>query len=263
MHLVSNDRANTSFILEGKQNAPVLVIANSMAATPEMWDAQIKSWAQDFQLLRYSYRGHGKTPALGEDLSVADLANDLFSLLDQLNIHQFHYVGLSLGAMLGLYVAAKYPQRIKSLVAANFKSFQTEATCEIWEQRISLVREKGVDAIADGTVDRWLTASFRQSHPEVDDQIRAMVRSTSTEGYIACCKAVRDYDARLFMAQIECPVLLISGLEDVAAPAAEFAEIQAAIKNSVYLPLNAAHLSNVECPDQFSSAVLGFIKKNS
>ena len=263
MSKVLNVLANTSFILEGKKNAPVLVMANSMAATPDMWDAQIKSWSQDFQLLRYSYRGHGKTPSLGQDLSVVDLTNDLLCLLDQLNIRKFHYVGLSLGAMLGLYIAAKHSKRLQSLVAANFKPYQTDATREIWEQRISLVKEKGGDAIADGTVDRWLTTSFRQSNPEVDRQIRAMVRSTSSDGYIACCKAVRDYDARMHIAEIECPVLLISGLEDVAAPAAEFAAVQAAIKNSAYLSLNAAHLSNVECPDQFSSAVLGFIKRNS
>ena len=262
MQIAAKFLANTSFILEGKKDAPVIVIANSMAATPQMWDAQVKVWSGDFQLLRYSYRGHGTTPPLGEDASVVDLASDLLSLLDQLNIQKFHFVGLSLGAMLGIYMAAKHPQRVQSLVAANFKPYQTDATRDLWEQRIALVKEKGVNAIVDGTADRWLTASFRHSHPEIDQQIRTMVRSTSLEGYIACCKAVRDYDARLYAPDIQCPALLISGLEDVAAPAAEFAIVQTAIKNCEYLALNAAHISNVECPDQFSGAVLDFLKKH-
>ena len=250
----------TAFIFEGKLGAPVLVVANSLAAAPQMWDAQIKSLSEHYQILRYSYRGHGGTPPQGNEANIEDLRQDLLGLLDYLNIQKFSFLGLSLGAMLGLYLAAKNPDRVTSLVAANFRPYQIDATKEQWNQRIEAVRKNGIDAIVDGTADRWLSEGFRQANPEIDQKVRQMIRGTSADGFTACAAAVRDYDARLFMAEIQCPVLLIAGSADMAAPVSEFPEVQAAIKHSQYLQLDAAHISNIECESEFTSAVLKFLK---
>jgi 3-oxoadipate enol-lactonase len=256
-------KTNSAFILEGKMDAPVVVLANSLAAAPEMWDAQVAKLKQSYRVLRYSYEGHGDTAPRQELASIESLGADLMELIDQLQIKQFAFVGLSLGGMLGLYLAAKFPQRVKSLVAANFRPFQIEATQGQWNDRIALVKEKGIGAIVDGTADRWLTESFRKSHPVEDQKIRQMIARTTAQGFIACASAVRDYDARKFMAEIQCPVLLIAGTHDMAAPVAEFACVREALKNSTYLELNAAHISNVECEDQFTDAVTSFLKTNS
>lgn len=252
-------KPNTAYTLEGRQGAPVLVLANSLGATPAMWDAQMPAFRKRFQVLRYSYRGHGDTAPLGTSTSVEELARDLLSLLDDLHIERFSFVGLSLGGMLGLYLAATAPDRLERLVSANFRYYQTDETRQQWDQRIALVQNKGIDAIVDGTADRWLTEPFRRSHPEQDAEIRAMIRTTSADGYAACARAVRDFDARALLSKINGPVLLVSGSDDVAAPAAHIAELAQLMKTSMHASLPAAHLSNIERDAEFAQAVLKFM----
>jgi 3-oxoadipate enol-lactonase len=252
--------SNTSFIFEGKANAPVLVLANSLAAAPEMWNAQAKILSEHFRVLRYSYRGHGKTPAIGNEANIETLRQDLLALLDQLNIQKFSFVGLSLGAMLGIYLATKNPQRVNALVAANFRPFQVDATREQWDQRIEAVATNGIEAIVNGTADRWLSEDFRKANPEIDQQVRQMIGRTSAEGFMACAKAVRDYDARPFLKEVQCPVLLIAGSGDMAAPASEYPLMQSSIPKNEYLLLQAAHISNIECEKEFTDAVQKFLK---
>jgi 3-oxoadipate enol-lactonase len=256
-------KTNSAFIFEGKIDAPVVVLANSLAAAPQMWDAQVAKLKKSYRVLRYSYQGHGDTPPRQEVASIESLGEDLIELLDGLQIKQFAFVGLSLGAMLGLYLAAKFPHRVTSLVAANFRPFQIEVTQGQWNDRIALVKEKGISAIVDGTADRWLTESFRKTHAAQDQNIRQMIARTSAQGFIACASAVRDYDARKFMSEIQCPVLLISGTHDMAAPVAEFACVREAVKKSSYLELNAAHISNIECESEFTDAIMSFLKANA
>ena len=249
----------TSFSLEGFKGMPVLVVANSLSASTAMWDAQVPLWSKHFQVLRYDYRGHGNTPAVGDRASITDLANDLLELLTDLKIDQLHFAGLSLGAMLGIHMAATQPQRVQSLVAANFRPFQTDETRLQWNQRLDVVLENGVGAIVDGTADRWLRQEFRQQHPQTAARIRTMIGATTREGYLACAQAVRDYDARPLLAQVRCPVQLISGTEDLAAPPAEIAALQSGFRQSAYVCLPAAHLANVECATDYSRIVLDFL----
>lgn len=256
-------KTNSAFIFEGRLDAPVVVLANSLAAAPEMWDAQVAKLKQTYRVLRYSYQGHGDTPPHQETASIESLGTDLIELVDQLQIKQFSFIGLSLGGMLGLYLAARFPQRVKSLVAANFRPFQIELTQGQWNDRIAAVKEKGIAAIVDGTADRWLTEAFRKSHPAQDQKIRQMIARTSAQGFIACASAVRDYDARKFMADIKCPVMLIAGKHDMAAPLTEFACVREALQNPTYLELDAAHISNVECESQFTDAIMSFLKNNA
>jgi 3-oxoadipate enol-lactonase len=249
---------HAAYSLEGTQGMPVLVLANSLAATPAMWDAQMPAWRQHFQVLRYSYRGHGNSRPLDGADSVEALAGDLLGLLDQLGIGQFTFVGLSLGGLVGLCLAATTPDRVSRLVAANFRPFQAEAARQQWDQRMALVRDGGVAAIVDGTADRWLTANFRASHPDVDAGIRKMIGSTSRQGYLAAANAVKNFDARPLASRVRCPVLLLSGSQDLAAPEAEIAELGMAIPSSTHVSLMAAHLANVECSDEFAKLVQHF-----
>ncbi len=249
----------TAYTLEGRQGAPVLVLANSLAATPQMWDSQCTLWRKKFQVLRYSYRGHGETEPLGASTSVEQLAQDLLSLLDERGIQRFSFAGISLGGMLGLHMAATEPLRVERLVAANFRYYQTDVTRPQWDQRIALVKEKGIAAIVDGTADRWLTEAFRQNHPDRDAWLRAMIRTTSVDGFLACAKAVRDYDARPLLKSIRCPVMLISGVEDLAAPTAHIDELAHLLKTSTRVSLAAAHLSNIERSDEFSQLIINFM----
>jgi 3-oxoadipate enol-lactonase len=252
--------SNSSFIFEGNSNAPVVVLASSLGASLEMWDAQARVLSPHFRVLRYSYQGHGATPEVGSEANIENLRQDLLVLLDRLNIQSFSFLGLSLGAMLGIYLAAKNPERVQALVAANFRPFQIDSTKEQWNQRIEAVRSKGIDAIVDGTADRWLSESFRASYPVLDQRVRQMIRGTTDAGFMACAKAVRDYDARPFLKDVLCPVLLIAGSEDVAAPVSEYPLMQASIPNNQYVLLKAAHISSIECEAEFNEQVLRFFQ---
>jgi 3-oxoadipate enol-lactonase len=251
---------NPAFVTVGKTGAPVLVLANSLGATSAMWDAQMPAWLENFQVLRYDYPGHGATPVSAAAASVEGLAQELLALLDQAGIQRFSMVGVSLGGMIGLHLAATAATRVECLVAANFRYYQTEASREQWDQRLTLVQAQGIDAIVDGTANRWLSESFRQRHPERDAAIRTMLRSTSAEGYLAGAQAVRDYDARALVDAIACPVLLISGAQDVAAPEEHLDQLAGSLKNAERLSLPAAHISNIECANMFTQKVAAFLR---
>jgi 3-oxoadipate enol-lactonase len=249
----------TAYVLEGKLGAPVLLVANSLAANYSMWDPQIEEWKKHFQVLRYNYRGHGGTPSVGNFASAQDLADDVNELLDSLNITQVHMVGLSLGAMLGLYFAAHYPNKVKALAAACFRPYQTPESFAMWEARIKAVADNGIGGIVAGTADRWLTEGFRQTHPEIDQALRVMIGANETDGYMACAHAVKDYDLRPYVGRITCPVLLIGGQFDGGAPASEVSQLRSVIQNSEYAELPGAHIANLECASEFTKTVQQFM----
>jgi len=249
----------TAYVLEGKLGAPVLLVANSLGANYSMWDPQIEEWKKNFQVLRYNYRGHGGTPSVGNFATSQDLADDVNELLDSLNIKEIYWVGLSLGAMLGLYFAAHYPQKVKALASACFRPYQTSESFAMWEARIKTVVEQGVGAIVGGTADRWLTEGFRKANPNIDQALRVMIGANEPDGYMACGHAVKDYDLRPYVGKVSCPVLLIGGQFDGGAPAAEVSNLRSVIQNSEYAELPGAHIANLECAPEFTRIVNTFM----
>jgi len=249
----------TAFVLEGKLGAPVLLVANSLAANYSMWDPQIEEWKKNFQVLRYNYRGHGGTPSVGNFATSQDLADDVNELLESLNIKEIYWVGLSLGAMLGLYFAAHYPQKVKALASACFRPYQTPESFAMWETRIKTVAEQGVGSIVAGTTDRWLTEGFRNANPSIDQALRVMIGANEPDGYMACGHAVKDYDLRPYVGKVSCPVLLIGGQFDGGAPATEVSNLRTVIQNSEYAELPGAHIANLECAPEFTRIVNTFM----
>jgi 3-oxoadipate enol-lactonase len=249
----------TAFVLEGKLGAPVLLVANSLAANYSMWDPQIEEWKKNFQVLRYNYRGHGGTPSVGDFATSQDLADDVNELLESLNIKEIYWVGLSLGAMLGLYFAAHYPQKVKALASACFRPYQTPESFAMWETRIKTVAEQGVGSIVAGTADRWLTEGFRSANPSIDQALRVMIGANEPDGYMACGHAVKDYDLRPYVGKVSCPVLLIGGQFDGGAPATEVSNLRTVIQNSEYAELPGAHIANLECAPEFTRIVNTFM----
>jgi 3-oxoadipate enol-lactonase len=249
----------TAFVLEGKLGAPVLLVANSLAANYSMWDPQIEEWKKNFQVLRYNYRGHGGTPSVGNFATSQDLADDVNELLESLNIKEIYWVGLSLGAMLGLYFAAHYPQKVKALASACFRPYQTPESFAMWETRIKTVSEQGVGSIVAGTADRWLTEGFRNANPSIDQALRVMIGANEPDGYMACGHAVKDYDLRPYVGKVSCPVLLIGGQFDGGAPATEVSNLRTVIQNSEYAELPGAHIANLECAPEFTRIVNTFM----
>ena len=241
---------------DGPESAPVLVLSNSLGTTHAMWDPQIEALSEGFRVLRFDTRGHGESPAPPGPYSIDDLGRDALELLDDLGLERVSWAGVSLGGMLGMWVAGEAPERVERLVPACTSARIGPAS--MWDERIEEVRSQGMEALADGALERWLTPEFVAERPDVAGWLRAMVASTPAEGYAACCEAIRDMDLFPRLGAITAPTLLIAADDDPATPPADHAELIADRVDGARVVVleHARHLANVEHPDAFTRAML-------
>jgi 3-oxoadipate enol-lactonase len=245
-------------VLEGADDAPVLVLSNSLGTTLGMWDEQAPSLGKHFRLLRYDHRGHGGSPLPPGPYKIEDLGRDVLRLLDRLEVERFSFCGLSIGGMVGMWLAGEEPERVERLVLCCMSARFPPDT---FDSRARTVRAEGVGAIADAVVERWFTPTFRQGRPDVVEWARRMLLDTSAGGYAGCCEAVRDADLSSRLGTISAPTLVIAGADDPAAPP-EGAEL---IRDSIpdarlaVIP-DAAHLANVEQPETITRAILAHLR---
>jgi 3-oxoadipate enol-lactonase len=237
--------------LDGPEDAPVLVLANSLGTTLELWDRNVGAWTQSLRVLRYDARGHGGSDVPPGPYTVEELGRDVLGLLDELGIERASFCGTSLGGATGLWLAANAPERIERLVVACSSARFGEP--DAWRERADRVRAGGVLAIAEAVVSRWFTAAASR---ELIDIHRAMLLSTPPDGYVATCEAVGAWDFRDRLSEISADTLVIAAAEDRAAPL-EYSELIAdRVPSSRLVVLErAAHLANVERADAFSELV--------
>ena len=141
--------------LEGPDGAPVLLLANSLGTTLELWDQNVDAWTPNVRVLRYDARGHGGSDVPPGPYSLELLGRDALGLLDELGIERASFCGVSLGGATGLWLAANAPERIDRLVVACSSARFGEPTG--WHERAELARTEGMEAIADAVVSRWFT----------------------------------------------------------------------------------------------------------
>ncbi len=247
-------------LLEGAEDAPVLVMANSLGATLNMWDEQAGTLRDRFRLLRYDHRGHGSSPVPPGPHGIDDLGRDVLALLDRLEIQRFSFCGLSIGGMVGMWLASEAPERVERLVLCC--TSPRFAPPEAWDSRAAAVRADGVDAIAGAVLERWFTPAFHKSHSEVVEWAGRMLRDTPAEGYAGCCEAIRDADLNDRLGAIRAPTLVIASADDPAAPVDQAELIRDGIIGALLVVIpQAAHLANVEQPEDFTRAVLDHLVK--
>jgi len=238
---------------------PWLVFAHSLACDHTMWAPQLAAFA-DYSLLAYDLRGHGGSSAPEGDYPLELLADDLTALLDARGIGRCHFIGLSLGGMVGQMAALRHPQRFASLTLADTTSRQPQGVQAIWEERLAIARSKGMDGLVGSTIERWFTPAFRASHAAEVARIAALIRSTPVAGYAGCAHAVRQIDLTEQLPRIGCPVLVIVGRDDAATTPAMATDIAQAIPGARLVVLdNAAHLSNLEQAEAFTAALRAFL----
>ena len=244
--------------VEGPEKAPVLMLSNSLGTTLHMWDPQVAQLTRHFRLVRYDRRGHGKSGVPAGPYNMEMLGRDVLAILDALKIDKINWCGLSMGGMVGMWLGANAPQRINRLILSNTSCYMADK--EIWNGRIRTIREKGLEAIVGGTMERWFTANFRERDPKAIAWMTEMFLSTKPEGYIGCGEAVRDMDHREIIKSITAPTMIIAGRHDPATTveAAEF--IHSRIPGSKLTLLEAAHIANVELQKEYTDAVLGFLQ---
>ena len=244
--------------LDGPEDAPPLVLSNSLGTTMAMWDPQLGPLSANRRVLRYDRRGHGASPVPDGPYAIDDLGRDLLALLDALGIERVDFCGLSLGGMVGMWLASEAPERVDRLVLCSTSALLGPP--EQWTERAATVRERGMDAIVEAGLERWLTADFRAARPDVARRMGDMLRSAPPEGYAACCEAIRDLDLRERLGAITAPTLLIAGADDPSTPPAHLERIRAGVPGARLAVLeHAAHLLNVEHPDVVTGAILAHL----
>lgn len=251
------DGCRITWRMDGPADAPVLVLSNSLGTAMAMWEDQVPALAERFRVLRYDTRGHGASSVMPGETSLDRLGRDVIELLDQLGIDTAHFCGLSLGGMTGQWLGVHAAERLNGLVIANSSSYMGPP--EAWQQRMTVVREQGMAAITPAVLDRWFTSVFAVCETPGLARTREQLLDTAPDGYAACCAAIRDMDLRRVVHLVNCPTLVIAGSQDPATPPDHAKAIVQAIASARLVSLEAAHLSNIEQPEAFTSALLDFL----
>jgi 3-oxoadipate enol-lactonase len=253
----------TYYEIHGKQGAPWLAFSHSLACNTRMWDAQIEAFKDRFRILAYDTRGHGKSSAPAGPYTLEAMADDLRALASHLDIQRLHFVGLSMGGMIGQTFAIKYPGIFSTLTLADTTSRYPAEAAPLWQDRIRTAESKGMQPLVQPTLERWFTEPFRKNNPDVVRNIATAISTTPVAGYAGCCAAIPKINVTARLKEIKCPVLVICGEQDPGTPPAMAREIQANTPGSklVMIP-QAAHLSNLEQPEAFNRALEAFLPKS-
>ncbi len=257
MPFIKSGEAQIHYSLEGHSASPVLVFSNSLGTNLSMWDPQALKFGKDFRILRYDTRGHGQSSSTPGSYSIEQLSKDVLTMLDALKLDRVNLCGLSMGGMIGMWLGANAPEKLNKLILCNTGA--TIGNPESWSTRIETVRKTGMKSISSAVLDRWFTPAFRAKAPATISNTQKMLEAVNPEGYVSCCAAIRDFDFRTELGKIRVPTLVIAGAHDPATPPADGRFIAEHVPGARYAELNAAHLSNLECEDQFNKEVAAFL----
>jgi 3-oxoadipate enol-lactonase len=244
--------------VNGREDAPLVVLSNSLGSTTAMWDHQVPALAERLRVVRYDHRGHGRSPVPPAPYELADLGADVLAMLDRLGAERVHWCGLSLGGMVGMWLAINAPERIDRLVLCCTSAKLGPPS--MWAERAATVRAEGVDAVADAGIGRWLTPGFIDSHRGEAAAVRAMLAATPDEGYAACCGVIERMDVLDQLDAIKAPTLVIAAEQDPATPPEHGERIAARVPGARFaLVADAAHLAAVEQPAAMTELIAGHL----
>jgi 3-oxoadipate enol-lactonase len=238
-------------------------MSHSLACSLEMWDPQVEALTAQYRVLRFDTRGHGRSDAPPGAYTLEQLADDAHGLLQALEVERPHFVGLSMGGMIGMTYALRYPGQFRSLVLGDTSSRLGPEVQPVWDDRIRTATEKGMEPLVEPTLKRWFTEAMLAKGPSVLDKVAAMIRATPPLGYAGCCHAIPKINLTARLKEIGCPIQIIVGEQDAGTPVAMSREIHDAAPGSelVIIP-NASHLSNLEQPEAFNRALTEFLARH-
>jgi 3-oxoadipate enol-lactonase / 4-carboxymuconolactone decarboxylase len=233
----------------GPENGPVLLMGGSLGTSLSMWDPQMPALTADHRVVRFDHRGHGHSPAPPGPYAIADLGADVLALMDRLGVGRADYCGLSVGGMIGQWLAINFPERIERLVLICTAPHMPNG--DAFHARAQTVREAGTtEVVADAVIANWFTEGYAAAHPNVIGRHRQMLVDTPAEGYAACCEAIAGHDVRAGLGQISAPTLVIAGAQDRAIPPSQGEAITVGVPGAALQILDpAAHIASVERAD--------------
>jgi len=242
--------------MAGPPGAPVLVLGSSLGTTGQMWEPQAGALRGRFRVLRYEHRGHGGSPAPPGPYAIADLGRDVLALLDSYEVSSAHYCGLSLGGMVGMWLAANAPGRIGRLALCCTSAFLEPL--QLWRDRAAAVRSGGMAPLSHQIVGRWFTPGYAAAHPATVARFETTLeQEVVPEGYAGCCDAIAAMDLRPLLPSVTARTLVIAGAQDPATPPWHGAVVASGIPGArLRVIRGAAHLANVSSPAEFAAALL-------
>lgn len=244
--------------LEGRSSLPALVLSHSLGCDHAMWAPQMPDLLEHFQVLRYDTRGHGASASPAGDYTIDQLGRDALGLADALELKTFAWCGLSMGGAIGQWLALNAPERLTSLVLANTAA--RFGTPEMWDTRRHAVRNGGMAAIVDVTMQRFFSAKMLEAGDPYAQSVKSVFLGTDPAGYLGCCGALREVDHRALLSRIHTPTLVVGSDGDPSTPWTDAGSVLAHdIPGAKAVVLSGAHLSNLSQPRSFTSAMLEFL----
>jgi 3-oxoadipate enol-lactonase len=259
---IETNGIETHYTVDGE--GPWLVFSHSLACDTRMWKPQIEAFSKRYKVLCYDTRGHGGSSAPAEAYTLDQLADDAKALFDGLGIKSCHWVGLSMGGMIGQTFALRHPGIFQTMTLADTTSYYPPEAQPLWQQRIRIATDSGMEPIVPAMLERWFTEPFRKSGAPILGEIAAAIRGTPPQGFAGCCHALPKINLTSRLKEIACPTLVVVGEHDPGTPVSMAQDIHAAMPGSqlVVLP-NAAHLSNAEQPAAFNAALQSFLDRHA
>ena len=253
-----------NYRVDGPDGAPGVVMGNSLATNFSMWEDQANVLSKSYRVLRMDKRGHGSSGIGDEEFSIEDLANDVVKLSCALGFEGGHYIGLSIGGMIGQAIGINHPNIFRSLTLCATTSQVPPETHTIWEDRISMAQNDGMKSLVHPTLERWFTDTYRESNPDKVARVGEMVAATSTKGYVHCCRAIMGMSFTDRIGRISTPTLVVPGELDPALPVPMSEIIADKIPGArMEIVMDAAHLCNVEQPESFNSIILKWLNSHT
>lgn len=243
-------------------DGPWVTLSHSLACNLHMWDEQMAGLTKKYKVLRFDTRGHGLSGAPPGPYSLEQMADDVKGMLDALGIRQTHWVGLSMGGMIGETFALKYPGVFRSMVLADTTSRRPPNADQMWGDRITVAQTQGMEALVESTLARWFTEPYRNAHKDVMARIASDIRNTPVAGFVGCCQAIAKVDLLDRLKEIKCPALVMVGDQDHGTPPEMARQIHENLSGSELLIIpSAAHISNIEQTAVFNQAMFSFLDK--
>jgi 3-oxoadipate enol-lactonase len=250
--------------IAGPENAPVVCITHSLASDGGSWAEQLPPLLQaGFRVLRLDMRGHGGSDPVAGDYTMQQLAGDVASVIEALAIPRVHYIGLSIGGMIGQAFAIEHGARLISAMWCDTLPASPSGAAALWDERMNTVRRAGsLEPLADATVERWFTDAFKTKSPARWKQIRDTVAATTPAGYLGCSAAIMNFDFTGRLSSVGAPVLVVCGAEDPGTPASENRRLAGLVPSGRYEEIaGMRHFPNVEAPDAFNQLMLGWLEE--
>ncbi|MFI9508838.1 3-oxoadipate enol-lactonase [Nocardia sp. NPDC052566] len=251
------------YVIDGPAEGSPVVLSGSLGSDLRMWEPQVSALTEaGYRVVRFDHRGHGGSPVPTGPYTLADLGGDTVALLDRLGIATADFVGLSLGGMVGMWLAQHAPDRLRTLTLCCTSAELGPPSG--WAERARLVRAEGTQAIASAAAQRWFSEAWRAANPERMRHYEAMIAATPAEGYASCCAAIETMDIAAGLTRITAPTLVISGNEDPATPPGHGRRIAAEIPGARFEILSpGAHLASAEQPGAINDLIIEQLKDHA